>query len=118
MKKRRIYISGPITGEPREKYMKRFAVAENILRAHGFDVINPTKVWACRWPWLYKIVGYKLILLYDLWLLLTKADGIIHLPGWHTSRGSVIESNVSQWFYMCGISEEIRTEINEAVELI
>ena len=48
MKKRRIYISGPITGEPREKYMKRFAVAENILMAHGYEVINPTKVWACR----------------------------------------------------------------------
>ena len=118
MKKRRIYISGAISGEPREKYMKRFAVAENILRAHGFDTINPTKVWACRWPWLYKIVGYKITLLYDLWRLLTKADGIINLPGWHTSRGSVIESNISQWFYMCGISEEIRTEINEAVNKI
>lgn len=118
MKKRRIYISGPITGEPREKYMKRFAVAENILMAHGFDVINPTKVWACRWSWLYNIVGYKLILLYDLWLLLTKADGIIHLPGWHTSRGSIIEDNVSQWFPMQGIDAKIRTEINEAVELI
>lgn len=118
MKKRRIYISGPISGEPREKYMKRFAVAEKILRAHGYDVINPTKVWACRWPWLYKIVGYKLTLLYDLWLLLTKADGIIHLPGWHTSRGSVIEDNVSQWFHMCGISEDIREEVNTAVNKI
>lgn len=118
MKKKRIYISGPITGEPRKKNMKRFAVAEKILRAHGYDVINPTKVWACRWPWLYKIVGYKLTLLYDLWLLLTKADGIINLPGWHTSRGSIIEDNVSMWFHMCGISENIRKEINEAVELI
>jgi len=118
MKKKRIYISGPMTKLPREKYMKRFAVAEKILRAHGFDVINPTKVWACRWPWLYKIVGYKLTLLYDLWLLLTKADGIINLPGWHTSRGSVIENNISQWFYMCGISEKVREEINEAVNKI
>ena len=118
MRKKRIYISGAISGEPREKYIKRFAVAEKILRAHGYDTINPTNVWACRWPWLYKIVGYKLTLLYDLWLLLTKADGIISLPGWHTSRGSVIENNVSQWFYMCGISEEIRTEINEAVNKI
>ena len=118
MKKKRIYISGAISGEPRKQYMKRFAVAENILRAHGYDTINPTKVWACRWPWLYKIVGYKLTLLYDLWLLLTKADGIINLPGWHTSRGSVIENNVSQWFYMCGISEKVREEINEAVDKI
>lgn len=118
MKKRRIYISGPMTKLPRKQYMKRFAVAEKILRAHGFDVINPAKVWACRWPWLYKIVGYKLTLLYDLWLLLTKADGIIHLPGWHTSRGSIIEDNVSQWFPMQGIDANIREEINEAVNKI
>lgn len=118
MKKRRIYISGPMTKLPREQYMKRFAVAEKILRAHGFDTINPTKVWACRWPWLYKIVGYKLTLLYDLWLLLTKADGIIHLPGWHTSRGSVIENNISQWFPMQGIYAKIREEIDEAVNKI
>ena len=107
-----------MTKLPRKQYMKRFAVAEKILRAHGYDVINPTKVWACRWPWLYKIVGYKLTLLYDLWLLLTKADGIIHLPGWHTSRGSVIEDNVSMWFPMQGVDTKIREEINEAVNKI
>lgn len=107
-----------MTNLPRKQYTKRFAVAEKILRAHGFDVINPTKVWACRWPWLYKIVGYKLTLLYDLWLLLTKADGIIHLPGWHTSRGSIIEDNVSLWFPMQGISEDMREEVNKAVSKI
>ena len=55
--KRRIYISGPMTGiEPRE-YRRRFREAEAILRRHGYGTINPCRVWPCRFPWLYRLMN-------------------------------------------------------------
>jgi len=98
--KRRIYISGPMTGiEPRE-YRRRFREAEAILRRHGYGCINPCRVWPCRFPWLYRLMNallgkrlaYAVILAYDLLLLMTCADGIAMLPGWQASRGAQIEN--------------------------
>ena len=117
--KRRIYISGPMTGiEPRE-YRRRFREAEAILRRHGYGCINPCRVWACRWPWIYramervlgKRLAYAAVLAYDLLLLMTRADGIAMLPGWRASRGSQIENYVSMHFWMQGISKAVREEI-------
>ena len=91
MNNQRVYISGPISGLPREQYMELFRIAEKMLRRRGYRVCNPTRVWACRWPWLYKVVGYRLTLLYDLWLLM-QCDLIYKLPGWRDSKGANIES--------------------------
>ena len=75
MKKRKIYISGPMTGLDREEYMKRFLLAEDRLHQIGYKrICNPINVWACRWPKLYKLIewlfgtkgAYNLVLLYDL----------------------------------------------------
>ena len=119
--KRRIYISGPMTGiEPRE-YRRRFREAEAILRRHGFGCINPCRVWPCRWPWIYKAMefclghskAYALILAYDLLLLMTRADGIAMLPGWQASRGAQVENFVSQHFWMQGISKAVTEEIDK-----
>ncbi|MBR2881368.1 MAG: DUF4406 domain-containing protein [Prevotella sp.] len=117
--KRRIYISGPMTGiEPRE-YRRRFREAEAILRRHGYGCINPCRVWACRFPWLYRLMNallgkrlaYAVILAYDLLLLMTRADGIAMLPGWQASRGAQIENYVSMHFWMQGISKAVTEEI-------
>ena len=117
--KRRIYISGPMTGiEPRE-YRRRFREAEAILRRHGYGCINPCRVWPCRFPWLYRLMNallgkrltYAVILAYDLILLMTRADGIAMLPGWQASRGAQIENYVSQHFWMQGISKAVTEEI-------
>ena len=117
--KRRIYISGPMTGiEPRE-YRRRFREAEAILRRHGYGCINPCCVWPCRFPWLYRLMNallgrrltYAVILAYDLILLMTRADGIAMLPGWQASRGAQIENYVSQNFWMQGISKAVTDEI-------
>ena len=117
--KRRIYISGPMTGiEPRE-YRRRFREAETILRRHGYGCINPCRVWPCRFPWLYRLMNallgkrltYAVILAYDLILLMTRADGIAMLPGWEQSRGAQIENYVSQHFWMQGISKAVTEEI-------
>ena len=119
--KRRIYISGPMTGiEPRE-YRRRFREAETILRRHGYGCINPCRVWPCRFPWLYRLMNallgkrltYAVILAYDLILLMTRADGIAMLPGWEQSRGAQIENYVSMHFWMQGISKAVTEEINK-----
>ena len=117
--KRRIYISGPMTGiEPRE-YRRRFREAEAILRRHGYGCINPCRVWPCRFPWLYRLMNallgkrltYAVTLAYDLLLLMTRADGIAMLPGWQASRGAQIENYVSMHFWMQGISKAVTEEI-------
>jgi len=119
MSKRMIYVSGPMSGiEPRE-YRRRFREAERILHRHGYGCINPCRVWACRWPWIYramewalgKQLAYAVVLAYDLLLLMTRADGIAMLPGWETSRGAKIENYVSMHFWMDGISKTVTEEI-------
>ena len=117
--KRRIYISGPMTGiEPRE-YRRRFRETETILRRHGYGCINPCRVWPCRFPWFFRLMNallgkrlaYAVVLCYDLLLLMTRADGIVMLPGWQASRGAQIENYVSMHFWMQGISKAVTEEI-------
>ena len=120
MSKRRIYISGPMTGiEPRE-YRRRFREAEAILRRHGYGCINPCRVWPCRFPWLYRLMNallgkrlaYAVVLCYALLLLMTRADGIAMLPGWEQSRGARIENYTARHFLMMGISRAAVEEID------
>lgn len=120
MSKRRIYLSGGMSGIPRSEYQRKFREAERILHRHGYGVINPCRVWACRWPWIYKAMeyclghskAYALILAYDLLLLMTRADGIAMLPGWEQSRGARIENYTARHFPMMGISRQAAEEID------
>ena len=88
----RVYISGPMSGLDRELYLKMFRRAEQSLRSQGYTmVVNPIRVWACRWPWLYRILGYRLTLAYDLWLL-SRCDAIYMVgTDWQQSRGARLE---------------------------
>lgn len=86
-KRERVYISGPITGLPREVYLQNFAKAEQQAKERGYDVCNPTRTWVCRWPWLYRLVGYRLTLIYDLYLL-SHCQYFYMLPGWEHSKGA------------------------------
>lgn len=43
MKKKKIYISGPISGHNIEERRKAFQEIECMLEAQGYDVFNPTK---------------------------------------------------------------------------
>ena len=98
MKEKKVYISGGMTGIPRKQYLDLFRRTEQSLRDRGYRrIVNPVKVWSCRWPWLYRLVGYRLTLLYDLWLL-TGCDLIYKIPGWKESRGANIESCVAYHF--------------------
>ena len=118
-KKRHIYLSGKMSGLPRSEYRRKFREAERILHRHGYGVINPCNVWACRFPWIYKAMEFclghskanALILAYDLLLLMTRADGIAMLPGWRASRGAQIENCVARHFPMMGISKAAAEDI-------
>ena len=89
--KKKVYLSGRISDLPREQYMDYFQKAEELLAKEGFKVINPTKFVMCRHLWLYRLLGYNITLLYDLWRL-SKCDNIYKLPGWQQSHGANIES--------------------------
>ena len=94
-KDKRIYISGPMSGLTREEYLRNFREAEKELRANGYTrIVNPIRVWVCRWPWLYRIVGYRLTLWYDLQLL-KRCDSIYLLRDWEKSTGARREYNVA-----------------------
>ena len=103
--KKKVYISGRISGLPREQYMRLFCIAASMLNKKGYETVNPTNVWVCRWPWLYRMMervlgcdkSYYSTLLYDLWLL-RRCDHIYKLPGWQQSRGANIESCVAYHF--------------------
>ena len=117
--KRKVYLSGPMTGIAPREYRRRFREAATILRRHGYGCINPCRVWPCRFPWLFRLMNallgrrltYAVILAYDLILLMTRADGIVMLPGWQASRGAQIENYVSMHFWMQGISKAVTEEI-------
>ena len=94
---KRIYISGPISGIDRAVYLSAFAEAERRLRAKGYDTLNPTRLPPSRWLWIYKVMGYRLTLLYDLWHLM-RCDGITMLAGWEQSRGARLEKATADIF--------------------
>ena len=94
---KKVYISGQISGLPREIYLDNFIQAERLLRDQGYKVVNPVRFAPCRWLWLYRLLGYRLTLLYDLWRML-RCDFIYKIPGWKSSRGAQIESCVAFHF--------------------
>ena len=109
----RVYISGPMSNLSREQYLELFKRAEQSLRSQGYHkIVNPIRVWACRWPWLYKVIGYRMTLLYDLWLLM-RCDQIYRLPGWGDSKGANIESCVAYHFKIWPVPESHTKELDK-----
>ena len=109
---KRVYISGQMSGLPREEYLARFAKAENLLRQEGFTVVNPAHLLPSRWPWLYRLIGYRLTLLYDLWHL-SRCDLIYKIPGWKESHGSNIESCWAYHQNICLLYTKTRERIDK-----
>lgn len=112
---KKVYLSGPISGLEKEEYLARFAKAEEMVAAYGYRVVNPTKFWVCRWAWLYRIVGYVLTLLYDLWRL-SRCDYIYKIPGWQQSTGANIESCWAYHFKIWPLEKKQRDKIDKRLE--
>lgn len=83
----KVYISGPMSGLPRQEYLRNFARAEKRLKRKGYKVVNPARLAPCRWPWLCWLIGYNLTLAYDLFWL-RRCDYIYMLDGWEHSNGA------------------------------
>ena len=80
-----------MSGLDRAVYLQQFSRAEVALRKAGFSTMNPCRFIFCRWPWLFNLLGYKLCLLIDLWMV-AKCDYIYLIsPDWRDSRGARIE---------------------------
>mgnify|MGYP004448066253 CR=1 FL=1 len=85
--KPRCYVSGKISGLPKQAYMERFARAEARLRECGFDVCNPTTSWVVK---ILSRISYRLTMWYDLHLL-RHCDCIYMMYGWESSNGANME---------------------------
>lgn len=86
----KVYISGPMSGVARADYLRAFGQAERALGHFYGRVVNPARLAPSRWPWLYRLVGYRLTLAYDLWHL-RRCQAIALLPGYRHSRGARLE---------------------------
>ena len=91
MKTKRVYLSGRMSGVPLVIWRWGFSIAKDTLERQGYEVINPADTLIARHPWLYRIVGYRLTLWYDLRLL--RRCTHIYMVGndWHLSRGARLE---------------------------
>ena len=90
-KDKRVYLSGRMSNIPSVIWRWRFSIVTETLEALGWRVINPADTLIARHPWLYRLVGYRLTLWYDLRLL--KRCTHIYMVGndWHLSRGARLE---------------------------
>lgn len=103
-----LYISGPISSDPRplDEKKARFNVAEARLRMVGYDVTDPfTVAPACTSdPCLYgrpepgaqdSVHAWACFLRADL-IALLRCDGVATLDGWEQSRGANLEVHTAR----------------------
>lgn len=76
-----VYLSGPMSSGTRKEYVKEFSLYERYLKEMGYKVVTPARFLTARWPWLYKLIGPRLVLRYDLVKMLN-CDQVLMLPGW------------------------------------
>ena len=79
----KIYISGPITGDP--DYVAHFKQHREKLENKGFQVLDPT-VWTRE----NLKLSYEEYMALDL-AMLEVCDAIYMMPGWANSRGALRE---------------------------
>lgn len=87
-----LYIAGPMTGIEDYNY-PAFNRAELALRRRGFDVLNPVDSEE-EWEGEYQQAPWDWYLRRAL-RMLTYAEGVALLPGWHNSRGAGLERTVA-----------------------
>lgn len=81
----KVYISGKITGDA--DYKKKFANAEEMARAVGFEVFNPARVpdEGKPWEWYMKRDIKELM----------DCDAILLLKDWEESKGARLEAYIA-----------------------
>ena len=88
-----------MSGLPGDVWWNRFRLAKfELEHAHSMKVVNPADTVIARHPLLYRLVGYRLTLWYDLQLL--KRCDLFTMVGddWQQSRGARLERlKARQW---------------------
>ena len=93
-----VYLSGRMSGLPRDTWRWRFASWEVLLNINGWRAVNPANTIIARHPWLYRLVGYRLTLWYDLQLLRRCTHIFMVCSDWKVSRGARLERlKARQW---------------------
>jgi hypothetical protein len=85
----RVYISGPMTGQPQFNF-QAFNEAAKELRARGFKVVNPAENFGGRTD-----LDRRTYLAHDI-RQITRVDAVVVLPGWQGSRGACLEVAVAR----------------------
>ena len=89
----KVYLSGRMSGLPEFIWWNRFRMAQYELEEKYGDVkaVNPARTIIAMHRWLYRLVGYRLTLWYDLQLL--KRCDLFTMVGddWQQSRGARLE---------------------------
>lgn len=96
----KVYLSGRMSGLPREVWWNRFRLAQYELEAkHGnVQVVNPAETFITNMPWLYRLIGYKWTLWYALRLLRRCTHIYMIGDDWQQSRGARLERlKARQW---------------------
>lgn len=94
-----VYLSGSMSSRTRKEYVEEFSLYERYLKEMGYKVVNPARFLTARWPWLYKLIGPRLVLRYDLVKMLN-CDQVLMLPGWRQSRGARLEHSIANLWKM------------------
>ena len=87
----KVYLSGRMSGLPPETWRWRFAQWEVLLSQQGYEVVNPANTMIARHPWIYRLIGYRLTLWYDLLLLKRCTHIFMVCNDWKQSRGARLE---------------------------
>lgn len=85
----KIYISGPITGHPRERVERAFAEAEAVIRGSGHEPVNPLDNGLPISATWYEHMRTDLKMLLD-------CDAIYMVGEWWHSSGAKIEWELSR----------------------
>lgn len=86
--KKKIYIAGKVTGEPKHSCALKFALAKKEIEAQGFEAVNPIEVvgdFNCDWQTAMK----KCI------AALLECDAALFLPCWMDSQGAILEHKIA-----------------------
>ena len=89
----KVYLSGRMSGLEPVCWRNKFRHAEIKLFAKydDIEIVNPAETIIARNPWLYWIIGYRLTLWYDLWILRRCTHIYMVSNDWYLSRGARLE---------------------------
>lgn len=92
-RKRKIFISGRITGDP--NYVEKFWQVERKLR-EGYEVVNPCHLYLFGLPMV--CYSWRTCMIVTVWNLI-KCPMVFMLKDWKESRGARIEHRIAKLLF-------------------